>query len=87
MAPISHTPTTSSESTGSTAARLVLIDRISTWFIDRLTMSPYEARVVTSLRVFSWTLSNTTMVSYSEKPRIVRKAMTVAGVTSKPKIE
>jgi hypothetical protein len=41
----------------------VLIDRISTWFIDRFTMSAYEARVVTSLRVFSWTLSNTTMVS------------------------
>ena len=29
-------PRTSSDSTGSTAARLVLIERISTWFIDTL---------------------------------------------------
>jgi hypothetical protein len=31
---------------------------------------------------FSCTLSKTTTVSYSEYPRIVRKATTVAGVTS-----
>jgi hypothetical protein len=35
-------------------------------------------------RVFSSTLSKTTTVSYSEKPRMVRKPMTVDGVTSKP---
>jgi hypothetical protein len=34
--------------------------------------------------VFSSTLSNTTTVSYSENPRIVRKPITVDGVTSKP---
>ena len=39
-APRIHEPTTSSDSTGSTAARLVLSDRISVWFIDRLTISP-----------------------------------------------
>ena len=32
--------------------------------------------------MLSLTLSNTTIVSYSEKPRMVRKATTVAGVTS-----
>ncbi len=32
--------------------------------------------------MFSLTLSNTTIVSYSENPRIVRNATTVAGVTS-----
>ncbi len=31
---------------------------------------------------FSWTRSYTTIVSYSENPRIVRNEMTVAGVTS-----
>ena len=34
--------------------------------------------------MFSSTLSNTTIVSYSEYPRMVRKAMMVAGVTSNP---
>ena len=33
------------------------------------------------------TLSNTTTESYSEKPRMVRMPMTVAGVTSNPTIE
>ena len=31
--------------------------------------------------MFSFTLSNTTIVSYSEKPKMVRNAVTVAGVT------
>ena len=58
------TPTTSSESTGRTAARLVLSDRISTWFIDRLTIVAVgHARCRSSCSVFSWTLSNTTIVS------------------------
>jgi len=34
--------------------------------------------------VFSWTRSNTTIVSYSEYPRMVRNATTVAGVTCSP---
>ena len=38
-APRMPEPTTSNDSTGSTAAKLVLIDRISTWFIDTLTTS------------------------------------------------
>ena len=38
-APSIHEPTTSSEMTGSTAHSDVFSDRISTWFIDRLTMS------------------------------------------------
>ncbi len=43
-APITPAPSTSSESTGSTAARLVLSERISTWFIDTLIVSAYDAR-------------------------------------------
>ena len=35
----------------------------------------------------SFMRSNTTTVSYSEKPRMVRKAITVAGVTSQPNTE
>ena len=43
-APRIHEPTTNSDSTGSTAARLVLSERISVWFIDRLTISEYVVR-------------------------------------------
>ena len=82
VAPRKPEPRTSSDSTGSTAAMLVLIERISTWFIDTLITSAYGTREPEKRSVFSLTLSNTTMVSYSEKPRIVRKATTVAGVTS-----
>ncbi len=80
-------PRTSSDSTGSTAARLVFSDRISTWFIDTFSTSAYGMRYAEYRCWFSFTLSNTTMVSYSEKPRMVRKATTVAGVTSKPNSE
>jgi hypothetical protein len=38
-APRIQAPTTSSDSTGSTAARLVFSDRIRVWFIDRFTIS------------------------------------------------
>ena len=38
-------------------------------------------------RVFSCTRSNTTMVSYNEYPRMVRKAITVSGLTTKPESE
>jgi hypothetical protein len=34
--------------------------------------------------VFSSTLSNTITVSYNEKPRMVSRPITVAGLTSKP---
>ena len=37
--------------------------------------------------MLSFTLSNTTIVSYSENPRMVRNATTVAGVTSKRNTE
>ena len=62
-APKTHDPITSSDRTGSTAARLVLIERISVWFIDRLTISLYVVRPPSRRLVFSCTLSNTTMVS------------------------
>src|SRR5581483_2708071 len=69
--------------TGRMATRLVLSDRISTWFIERLTVSEYVIRPDAERpRVFSSIRSKTTIVSYSEYPRIVKKATTVAGVTS-----
>ena len=37
-------PSTSSDSTGSTAAMLVFSERISTWFIDTLMRSAYGMR-------------------------------------------
>ena len=37
--------------------------------------------------MFSSTLSKTTTVSYSEKPRMVSRPTTVDGVTSKPTSE
>ena len=39
-APRIHDPRISSESTGNTAAKEVLIERINTWFIDTLVISP-----------------------------------------------
>src|SRR5260221_6425559 len=78
-------PTNSSEATGSNATNDVLSDRIRTWFMERFTMSEYVSpRSFPTVGVFSLILSNTTTVSYSEKPRIVRNATTVPGVTSKP---
>ena len=41
-APMMPEPTMSSDSTGSTAAMLVLSDRMSTWFIDTLIVSPHR---------------------------------------------
>ena len=83
---MTHEPSTNNESTGSTAASDVLIDRISTWFIETLIMSPYETFAAEYRVVFSWTLSNTTIVSYKEKPRMVKNAITVAGVTENPNV-
>ena len=77
----------SSESTGNTAAKEVLIERISTWFIDTLVISPYETREAEKRLVLSCTLSNTTIVSYNENPKMVRNAITVAGVTERPSTE
>ena len=59
-------PTTSSESTGTIDERLVLSERISTWFIDTLTTSAYGGLTMPNRASFSFTRSNTTIVSYSE---------------------
>ena len=61
---------------------------MNVWLTARLACSAKVRRVVCSKPwVFSSTLSNTMTVSYSEKPRIVSRPMTVAGVTSKPTSE
>ena len=83
--PSSPAPTNSSPATGSSAITDVLIERMSVWLIARLAASLQVIRALRSRPlVFSSTLSNTTTVSYREKPRIVRKPITVDGVTSKP---
>ena len=65
-APSSPEPITSSEITGRIEERLVLIERINTWFIEMLTMSSYGIRTPAYRPSFSFTRSNTTIVSYSE---------------------
>ena len=78
-------PAISRPPTGSSATRPVLIDRIRVWLIARSAASPYVVVLLAVMPlVFSCTLSNTTTTSYSAKPRIVRKPMIVAGVTSNP---
>jgi hypothetical protein len=63
-APRIHEPMTKMQNTGMMATKEVLIDRASTWFIDRLTTSVYVTRLVEARPiVFSLTLSNTTIVS------------------------
>ena len=85
LAPRNWAPMTRIDKMGSSATNDVLMERISVWFMDRLTMSLYVSRPVDAKPlVFSWTRSNTTMVSYSEYPRMVRNATTVAGVTCNP---
>ena len=80
-----QTATTMSATTGITEMRLVLIERMKVWLIARFACSAKVRRVVCSKPlVFSSTLSNTITVSYSEKPRMVSRPITVAGVTSKP---
>ncbi len=84
-APSRKAPMNRIAATGSTATIEVLIDRTSVWFSARLAISEYVKRFcLTTPRTFSRTLSNTTTVSYREYPRIVRKPITVAGVTSQP---
>ena len=52
------------EITGSRATIEVLTDRVSTWFMDRLVRSVKVRRLTSAGRAwFSFTLSNTTMVS------------------------
>ena len=87
IAPITPEPRMSNDRTGSTAASEVFNERIRTWFIDTLVMSAIDVREGPNFSILSLTLSNTTIVSYNEKPKIVRKATTVAGVTSKPMSE
>ena len=61
-------------------------ERINTWFRDVLTTPEYVSRdtAASDSPVFSLTLSKMTTVSYSEYPRMVRMAMTVAGDTVRP---
>src|SRR3954447_15888691 len=82
--PNDTTPTYNSAPTGSSATIEVLIDRTRLWLMARFAASLYVWWVRERFLVFSRTLSNTTTVSYSEKPRIVSTPVTVAGVTSKP---
>ena len=87
IAPKTPDPRTNNDNTGKTAANDVFSERMSTWFIETLVMSAIDVRDTPNFSMLSLTLSNTTIVSYNEKPRIVKKATTVAGVTSKPIIE
>jgi hypothetical protein len=73
-------PNSSSESTGSTDTKLVASDRTITSDIDRLTICENVARGMRG--TFSRIRSNTMIVSYSEKPRMVSSAATVAVVSS-----
>src|SRR5262245_21909712 len=73
----------SSDITGKSATSDVDTERINTWLSDLFTISPYVMRpVAVSERWFSMILSYTTTVSYNEKPRMVKNAVTVAGVTA-----
>src|SRR5690606_31219716 len=87
-APSRPTPMTNRASTGSSVTSDVVIDRINTWLTARLDTSAnvFLVRLSRPL-LFSLILSNTTTVSYSEKPRMVSRPMIVDGVTSKPTSE
>lgn len=62
--------------------KLVASDLVTTSDIERLTICEKAARGMRG--TFSRTRSNTIIVSYSEYPRIVNSAATVAVVTSRP---
>ena len=62
-APMTPAPRISSDSTGMIDERLVINDRMSTWFIEMFTTSSYGMRTAANLPSFSSTRSNTTMVS------------------------
>src|SRR3954447_9858555 len=75
-------PNRSSASTGSAVQNDVASDRVSTSDIERLTICE---KVALGMRgMFSRMRSNTMIVSYKEKPRMVRSAATVDAVTSRP---
>src|SRR5437867_2149953 len=79
------TPTNNNAPIGNNTTREVLTDRIRVWFRDMFTTAEYVSRATdASDSVFSFTLSKMTTVSYSEYPRMVRMAITVSGVTSRP---
>ena len=59
-------PISSSDSTGSDDASVVLIERSSTWFIEMLMRSPAVSPAAATRRSLSRMRSNTTMLSYSE---------------------
>src|SRR5262249_23768071 len=87
VAPMISEPTIRSDSTGSNATIVVDSERISTALSERFTISGYVDRPVASrLRSFSLILSYKTTLSYTEKPRIVRNAVTVAGLTTNCRI-
>ncbi len=75
-------PNSSSASTGSSVQKLVASDLVSTSDIERLTICENAARGIRG--TFSRIRSKTMIVSYSEYPRIVSRAATVAVVTSLP---
>ena len=56
----------SSEMTGTIDEKLVVRDRMSTWFIDTLITSSYGGLCAANRASFSLTRSNTTIVSYRE---------------------
>ena len=62
-APSSPQPIARSDSTGRIDAMLVFSERINTWFIEMFTMSGYGVRTPQNLAWFSFTRSNTTIVS------------------------
>lgn len=64
VAPNTYAPMNSTDATGSTATSDVLRDLAITWFIDRLTVLAYVIRPEAPRPLaFSWTRSNTTIVS------------------------
>ena len=86
--PSSPAPTNSSPATGSSAISDVLIERIRVSLTARLAAPEYVTREPPRMPLaFSSTLSKTTTVSYSEKPRMVSRPTIVDGVTSKPTSE
>ena len=62
-APSRPQPIARSDNTGRMEAMLVLSERINTWFIEMFTMSGYGVRTEENLAWFSFTRSNTTIVS------------------------
>ena len=78
-------PNRSRERMGSSTTNDVFTDRIKVSFSERLTTPEYVSLATRATdSVFSLTRSKITTVSYSEYPRMVRTAITLAGVTSRP---